>query len=170
MMKIESHIPTIVCAALVLVAHASHAQVGIARSGTYIDRTGDNSAEISKSNQIIQTNKAANEADDRREQSRVDSLRANQEREARAKENQEKAANLELEKQMEKTRQETYQYYRNLSDFYYQRAKLRNREKRGKPDAEVVEKKQARPGKDLPGCGIKPVMTDAEIAALRLCR
>lgn len=171
MKNIASHIPKLVFAAVVLVAQTSHAQVGIVRPpGEYIDRTNEGSEGRSTSNQIIQSNKAANEAADRREQSRVNSLRARIESEARAKEDQERAANLALERQMEKIRQETYQYYKNLSDSYYQGARNRDRQKRGKPDAEEVEKQQVRSGKERPGCIIKPVMTDAEIAALRRCR
>ena len=171
MKNIASHIPQFVFATLVLVAQTSHAQAGIVRPpGEYIDRTSEGSVGISNSNQIIQSGKAANEAADRREQSRFDSLRARIEREAREKEDREKAANVALEKHMEKIRQETYQYYKNLSDSYYQGAKRRDRGKHGKPDAGEVEKPQARPGKDSPGCGIKPVMTDAEIDALRWCR
>ena len=171
MKRIASHIPQFVFATLVLVALTSHAQTGIVRPpGEYIDRTSEGSVGISNPNQIIQSGKAANEAADRREQSRVDGLRARIEREAREKEDREKAADLALDRQMEKIRQESYQYYQNLSDSYYQGAKRRDRVKREKPDAGKVAKQQARPGKDRPGCSIKRVMTDAEIEALRRCR
>lgn len=157
-----------VFAAWVVAIHASHAQVGVAR-GTYVDRTSESGAQVSQGNQIAEAARAANAAADAKEQARVNSLRASIAREAEQKESRKAAADLALEKQMEKARQETYQYYKNASNSYFASAKIQKPKYSAESSAVEARKPAARPDRGRPECEIRRVMSDAMIAALRNC-
>lgn len=170
MLKIASGLRKILVVALALAAPASSAQSIVAKPGTYIDRTSEGVTASVEASQAVQAARTANEQADSREKARLDALRASLARESSEKERQRAAANLELERQMEKARQETYRYYRNAAEAHYESVRQQRPTRRDAGGTAPLEKRDAPVGNMRPGCDIRPVMTDAEIEALRRCR
>lgn len=156
--------------ALALAASTGGAQTTVQQPGTYVDRTAEGVTANAEASRAVQAARTANEQADSREKARLDALRASLESDARQKESRQAAANLELERQMEKSRQETYQYYRATGEAYYQSARHKQPNKPAAGSAARARKPDAPRDDQRPDCAIRPVMTDAEIEALRRCR
>lgn len=169
-MKIATGFLQVILVVFIVAVQASHAQTIQLKPGTFVDRTSEGLTGGADANQAVQAARAANDEANSREQARLDAVRASVARETSLKESQRAAANLELERQMEKARQETYQYYRNTGEAYYERVRQRPPTKRDVNSTAQVEKRDVSRRGEHPGCDIRPVMTDAEIEALRRCR
>jgi hypothetical protein len=160
----------VVIVVLALLAHEGHAQIVRTSPGTFIERSSQGSAELAAGNQLVEAVRAANAEADRREQARIDAVSASVARDAILRDSQNRAATLELERQMEKTRQETYRHYKTLSDNYYESARQHAVRRPGKSAGTQLEKNKRLQSDGRPECAIRAVMTDAQIATLNMCR